>query len=110
MQNRGFLFAVVGAVFECGWVYGLKFADSNLDYFLTLCVVFASTFFFIQSFKHLPTSLAYILYVGLGTLFVVVAEIIATKNFDIIRTLCIITLLIGIFGLNKENSKENKNA
>ena len=47
---------------------------------------------------------------GLGTLFVVVAEIIATKNFDIIRTLCIITLLIGIFGLNKENSKENKNA
>lgn len=101
MQNRGFLFAVVGAVFECGWVYGLKFADSNLDYFLTLCVVFASTFFFLQSFKHLPTSLAYILYVGLGALFVVMVEIFATKNFDILRICCIATLLFGVFGLKK---------
>lgn len=110
MKNKGLFFVIIGALFECVWVYGLKFAHTNLHYILTVFVVFASTFFFIQSFKHLPTSLAYILYVGLGTLFVVVAEIITTKNFDIIRTLCIITLLIGIFGLNKENSKENKNA
>lgn len=103
MKNKGYLFVVIGALFECAWVYGLKFAHTNLHYFLTILVVFASTFFFIQSFKHLPTSIAYILYVGLGAMFVVIAEIVATRDFDIIRICCIITLLIGIFGLNKES-------
>lgn len=109
-MNKGLVFVIIGALFECAWVYGLKFAHSNLHYFLTILVVFASTFFFLQAFKHLPTSLAYILYVGLGAMFVVVAEIVATKDFDIARILCIITLLIGIFGLNKENSKSTKEA
>lgn len=101
MQNKGLIFVVIGAIFECAWVYGLKFADSNLDYALTVCVVFASTYFFLNSFKYLPTSLAYILYVGLGTLFVVIVEIIATKEFDPLRIVCIAMLMAGIYGLNR---------
>lgn len=100
-MNKGFLFVVVGAIFECGWVYALKFANSNFEYFLTVLVVFASTFFFLQSFKYLPTSLAYTLYVGLGALFVVVVEIVVTGDFEFLRVLAIFTLLIGIYGLKK---------
>jgi len=104
LKNKGYLFVIIGAMFECGWVYGLKFADSNLDYALTVGVVFASTYFFLNSFKFLPTSLAYILYVGLGSLFVVVVEIIATREFDILRIICIAMLVLGIYGLNRSEA------
>ncbi|ASM36001.1 DMT family transporter [Campylobacter sputorum] len=101
MNKKGLAFVIIGAIFECGWVYGLKFANSNLSYFLTACFVLASTYFFLNSFKFLPTSLAYILYVGLGTLFVVIVEIIATKELEILRLICIAMLMVGIYGLNR---------
>lgn len=101
MQNRGLVFVFIGAIFECGWVYALKFANSNLEYCLAVGVVFISTYFFLQSFKYLPTSLAYILYIGLGTLFVVIVEVVATKEFDILRIGCILLLMVGIYGIKK---------
>ncbi|MCI6989456.1 MAG: SMR family transporter [Campylobacter sp.] len=101
LKKKGFLFVIIGAVFECAWVYGLKFADSNLTYILTAIAVLVSTYFFLNSFKFLPTSVAYIFYVGLGATFVVITEIFITKEFDILRVCCIIALLIGIYGLQK---------
>lgn len=107
-MNKGFLFVVIGAIFECAWVYGLKFANSNLEYVLTGFTVLTSTFFFLNSFKYLPTSVAYIFYVGLGAFFVVVVEIAVTREFEPLRILAVFMLMVGIYGLSRENESRNE--
>lgn len=101
VKNIGFAVVFFGALSECAWVYGLKFATTPTQYALTILATLVSTYLLITSFKFLATSLAYVLYVGLGTGFVVLSEILATHEFDFARIFFILTLLVGIFGLKR---------
>lgn len=101
LKNIGFLVVFFGAMSEFAWVYGLKFAHTPPQYAFTIIATLISTYLLITSFKFLPTSLAYVLYVGLGTGFVVISEILTTDDFNPLRIIFILTLLIGIFGLKR---------
>lgn len=108
MQNKGFLFVFLGALAECGWAYGLKHADSNLEYFLTGVMVCVSFYMFILGFKRLDTSVAYTLFVGLGTFFLVVveaaSELYHSGSVNLWRLFFIATLVIGVLGIKGAKS------
>lgn len=105
MKNKGLFFVIFGAILECGWVYGLKFANSNLAYIATALILVVSFFTFALSFKYLSPSIAYTLYIGLGTLFIMLVEIIVEisngTNVEILRIFFVFTLLYGILGLER---------
>lgn len=105
LKNKGYVFVITGAILECAWVYGLKYANSNLAYLLTAAVLIVSFFTFALSFKYLSPSIAYTLYIGLGTVFVIIAETIIeianARSIEILRIFFIFTLIIGILGLKR---------
>lgn len=105
IANKGFALVIFGAVLECGWVYGLKYANSNLEYLITALILTISFFTFAFSFKFLSPSVAYTLYIGLGTVFVMCAEIATEiangRNVEILRVFFIFTLVFGILGLKR---------
>ncbi len=102
-MNKGLILIIIGAIFECGWVYGLKYANSPYSWGFTAVSLSISTIVFMNAFKFLKPSLAYVLYVGLGTAFVVSSEIITnfTHGIEINywRIFFVITLIIGVLGL-----------
>ncbi|ANE32957.1 chaperonin [Campylobacter hyointestinalis] len=102
-MNKGLFFVLLGAIFECGWAYGLKHADSNLEYLITICFICVSFFSFMSAFKYLLASVAYTLFIGFGTLFIVSAEILTDyfnrNSVDYLRLFFIATLLVGVLGI-----------
>lgn len=101
MSNKGLFFVIFGAIVEGGWAYGLKYADSNLEYLITIILICCSFFSFMAAFKYLPASVAY-------TLFIVGTEIISDyfrgSSIDFLRIVFIFTLIIGVLGLKRSES------
>ena len=71
--------------------------------FTNNCVSFIS---FMKALKYIPISISYAVFVGFGTIFIVIAEIIsdyaangALPNF--IRLFFIATLILGVLGLKR---------
>ncbi|RUT50601.1 DMT family transporter [Campylobacter fetus] len=108
MSNKGLFFVIFGAIVEGGWAYGLKYADSNLEYIITIILICCSFFLFMAAFKYLPASVAYTLFIGFGTLFIVGTEIISDyfrgSGIDFLRIVFIFTLIIGVLGLKRSES------
>ena len=104
MSNRGFLWILLGAVAECGWAYGLKHTSNLSEFLLTTLLVSISFVSFMKALKYLPVSVSYAVFVGFGTAFIVIAEIVSDyaasgimPNF--IRLFFIATLILGVLGL-----------
>ena len=61
---------------EIGWATGLKAADSPLEWALTVLLVIISLSLVTQIAKTLPASTTYAIFVGLGTVGTVVADLL----------------------------------
>ena len=96
MNTKGFASVLIGALFECGWAYGLKHASSTHDWLLTAACIITSFFIFMLALKYVGTALAYVLYTGLDALFIVLLEtIVALKEdseINLLRIFFIFTL------------------
>ncbi|QEL10340.1 chaperonin [Kushneria phosphatilytica] len=93
------------ALCEVGWAMGAKYADSVLDWLLTLILVAASLTLATRMARHLPTSTVYTVFVGLGAAGTVAVDILflgAPAN-PLTLTL-VITLLIGVIGLRTRSA------
>ena len=104
MSNRGFLWIFLGAVAECGWAYGLKHASNLSEFLLTTLLVSISFVSFMKALKYLPVSISYAVFVGCGTAFIVIAEIVSDYVAsgimpNLIRLFFIATLILGVLGL-----------
>jgi paired small multidrug resistance pump len=108
MSTKGFIFILLGATLECGWVYGLKHSTNALEWGLTAFCVVASFFLFMLAFRYVGASVAYIVYTGLGTLFVVGAEIaeslMAGGGTEPWRVFFVLTLMAGVVGIKGARS------
>jgi len=100
MNSKGLVYIIIGAMLEGTWAYGLKHSESVLGWALTIGCVIASFIIFTQAFKYVGASMAYVLYTGLGTLFVVLAEMVSTLmnggSIDLVRVFFIATLTNGV--------------
>ena len=114
-SNLAWVLIVIGGIVECFWVSGLKYADSFVLYILTGLGILISFSCGIIAMKKIEVSVAYAVFVGIGTAGVVLAEMLYFgENFSLIKILLITILVICVVALkfvSKENdegiSKEN---
>ena len=100
----------IGAVFEVGWVIGLKHAQSVLEWSATIICIIISFYLLIKAGENLPVGTVYAVFVGLGTTGTILADIVLFGEALKVETfLLIILLLAGIIGLKLVTPAEKQN-
>jgi len=99
-MNTTWIKVIIAALFEVGWVIGLKHADSVLEWAGTAVAIFVSFYLMIAASRNLPVGTVYAVFVGLGTAGTVIAEIVLFgEPFKVAKAALIILLLAGVVGL-----------
>ncbi|OAB43312.1 DMT family transporter [Paenibacillus antarcticus] len=107
-MNKTWLSVIIAAVFEVGWVIGLKHASGTLEWGATVIAIIVSFTLMIRTSRFLPVGTVYAVFVGLGTAGTVFAEIILFGSpIQIEKMALVAVLLLGVIGL-KMLSKEKK--
>ena len=102
---------VLGGIVECFWVSGLKHADSTLLYALTVLGIVFSFSAMILACKVLEVSIAYSVFVGIGTAGVVAGEIfIFGEPFSALKVSLIALLLFAVIALKFVSQREDGKA
>ncbi|ABR74986.1 chaperonin [Actinobacillus succinogenes] len=100
MNSKGLTYIIIGASLECAWAYGLKHAADGLEWAVTIFCIVASFWVFTKAFKYMGASIAYVLYTGLGTLFVVLLDMVTTVQaggaIDFVKLFFVVTLMSGV--------------
>ena len=108
--NLAWALVLCGGVIECFWVSGLKYADNFLLYTLTALGIATSFCLMIIACKKIEVSVAYAVFVGLGTAGVVLSELfIFDEPFSLAKIALIVLLLASVIALkfaSKEQDKE----
>ncbi len=100
LTNFAWGLVVLGGIVECFWVSGLKYADSPLLYALTALGIAFSFSAMIVACKVLEVSIAYSVFVGIGTAGVVASEIlIFGEAFSALKVALIAVLLCAVIAL-----------
>ncbi|AOZ94016.1 DMT family transporter [Paenibacillus crassostreae] len=109
-MNKTWLSVIIAAVFEVGWVIGLKHASGILEWGATVIAIIISFTLMIRASRFLPVGTVYAVFVGLGTTGTVFAEIILFGSpIQIEKMTLVAVLLLGVIGLkilSKEKKKE----
>ncbi|HEF9353138.1 TPA: QacE family quaternary ammonium compound efflux SMR transporter, partial [Campylobacter coli] len=99
---------IFGGLIECFWVGGLKYSTELWQYILTIIGVCISFTLFLKACEKLEVSIAYSVFVGIGTVGVVLNEIFLFDiEVSVAKIVLIAILLLSIIGL-KLISKEAK--
>ncbi|RSL29395.1 QacE family quaternary ammonium compound efflux SMR transporter [Salibacterium salarium] len=91
---------ILAAVFEVGWVIGLKHAVTWWEWSLTLISIYISFHLLVLSGKYLPVGTAYAVFAGLGTVGTVLSDtFLFGEELQPINFVLIGLLLTGVIGL-----------
>ena len=105
----GWLLVILGGIVEIFWVSGLKYANSFWLYCLTFLGILISFCLMILATKNLEVSVAYAVFVGIGSAGIVIAEMLVFgESIDFVRIILIGTLLFGVIGLKLTSKSEQK--
>lgn len=98
--NLAWGLVLLGGVVEIFWVSGLKHADSIALYALTVCGIGFSFVAMLIAVRYIEVSIAYAVFVGIGTVGVVLSEILVFgEAFSWVKIALIFVLLAAIIGL-----------
>ncbi|RAV01984.1 multidrug efflux SMR transporter [Paenibacillus sp. YN15] len=101
----------LAALFEVGWVIGMKHAEGVLEIGGTVIAIIVSFYLMIRASRALPVGTVYAVFVGLGTAGTVVAELVLfDAPANVLKILLIGTLLAGVTGLKLLSPKTKKEA
>lgn len=99
-MNKTWLSVIIAALFEVGWVIGLKHAGGLLEWGATVIAILVSFTLMIRASRFLPVGTVYAVFVGLGTAGTVLADIILFgAPVQMEKMLLIAVLLVGVVGL-----------
>lgn len=105
----GWLLVILGGIVEIFWVSGLKYANSFWLYCLTFLGILISFCLMILATKKLEVSVAYAVFVGIGSAGIVIAEMLVFgESIDFVRIILIGALLFGVIGLKLTSKSEQK--
>ncbi|MCQ6558572.1 DMT family transporter [Paenibacillus mendelii] len=108
-MKSDWLKVIIAALFEVGWVIGLKHADSFLEWGGTAVAIFVSFYLMITASRHIPVGTVYAVFVGLGTAGTVLAEMLLFgEAFKAAKGILILLLLAGVVGLKLVSNKTEK--
>ena len=110
-NNLAWGLVILGGIVECFWVSGLKYADTPLLYGLTALGIAFSFTMMVLALKVLEVSIAYSVFVGIGTAGVVASEIVIfSEPFSALKVSLIAILLTAVIALkviaNEKDSDE----
>ncbi|MFC0014141.1 MULTISPECIES: multidrug efflux SMR transporter [Allobacillus] len=108
-MGRDWLKVLIAAFFEIMWVVGLKYADSIIEWSLTVIGMIGSFYLLILAGRNLPIGTVYAVFVGIGTAGTVLLDfIIFNEPFSLAKVLLIGLMLAGIIGLKLVEDEEGK--
>ena len=94
------LLVVLAAVFEVGWVIGLKHATTPIEWSGTIIAIIISFSVIIYASGVLPVGTVYAVFVGLGTVGTVICDMLLFDSpVEPLKILFIVTLLAGVIML-----------
>ncbi|UYO36649.1 multidrug efflux SMR transporter [Bacillus zhangzhouensis] len=90
---------LIAAIFEVGWVMGLKYADSLLEWGATIVCIVVSFYLLLKATTELPVGTLYAVFTGLGTAGTVIVGMVMGEPVQLVKLLLIMVLLSGVLGL-----------
>ena len=98
------IYLLIAGILEMGWAVGLKYTHgfSRLGPSVLTLVAMAGSFVFLSlALRHLPISMAYAIWTGIGIVGAAILGIVLLKEpASAIKILCILLIGAGIIGLN----------
>ncbi|HEG8359860.1 TPA: multidrug efflux SMR transporter [Campylobacter jejuni] len=106
--NIAWFLIILGGIIECFWVSGLKYSTEIWQYILTAIGVCISFTCFLKACERLEVSITYSVFVGIGTIGVVLNEMfIFNEAVSIIKLVLIAILLLSIIALKWVSKEAN---
>lgn len=103
------LSVLIAAIFEVGWVVGLKHASGFLEWTGTVSAIIVSFYLLIQAGSKLPVGTVYAVFTGLGTAGTVLLGILLFgEPLNAEKLILIAILLAGVIGLKTYTGKPAK--
>lgn len=100
---------LLASIMEVGWVIGLKYAENPLEIFVTLVLIVLSNALLINAGRFLSVGTAYAVFVGLGTVGTVIADIFMFGNaMSLSQVLFVLCILFGAIGLQLSSVQNEK--
>jgi paired small multidrug resistance pump len=100
---------IIAALFEVGWVVGLKHSNTWWEWIATGIAVYISFYVLIKAGEKLPVGTVYTVFVGLGTSGVVLVDILVfNEPFTFMTILLIGLLMAGTIGLKMSSDEKGK--
>ncbi|GAF66969.1 hypothetical protein BTS2_3876 [Bacillus sp. TS-2] len=94
------ILVIIAGIFEVGWATGLKYANTPLEWSLTVVGIIVSFTLLIRAATVLPTSTVYAIFVALGTVGTIFVDILIFQApFNMAMLFFIFLLLVGVLGL-----------
>ncbi|MDN7145906.1 multidrug efflux SMR transporter [Liquorilactobacillus mali] len=97
------VYLIVAGIFEVVWATSMKLSNGFVNIFwdvITLLGMFLSFYFLVIATKHLPISIAYPVWTGIGAAGSILAGVILFRDqIPGITWLFIVLLLVGIVGI-----------
>ena len=113
-MDKNWIKVFIAALFEVGWVIGLKHASDTWTWIGTGIAIFISFYLMVMAGRKLPVGTVYAVFVGMGTTGTVLCEIFFFgEALKVSKILLILLLLIGVVGLKlvtKDKSEEGTDA
>ncbi|WP_125710205.1 DMT family transporter [Companilactobacillus zhongbaensis] len=110
-MRRSWLEILLGALLEVVWVSAMKHVHSVIGTLIVVAIIILSFYLMIDASKNIPAGTTYAVYVGLGSLFVVLAGVLLFHEaFSWTKLIFVILLTIGVIGLKMVTDYEEKRA
>jgi len=97
------MYLVIAGLFEIAWAVGLKYTEGFTRLWPsagTVAAMIVSFLFLAESLKSIPVGTGYAVWTGIGAAGTAVMGIILfNESRDLIRILCILTIVAAIAGL-----------
>ncbi|SFP86529.1 DMT family transporter [Salibacterium halotolerans] len=99
----------IAAIFEVGWVIGLKHAETAEQWSMTAVCIVVSFYLLIAAGRKLPVGTVYAVFAGLGTAGTVVSGMVFFQEpVNGLKLLFIGILLFGVIGLKLAEDRTEK--
>lgn len=112
-MNKEWMKVLAAALLEVFWVIGLTHSDTIIQWILTILLIVLSNYLMISATNKLPTGTGYAVFVGLGTVGIVLSDaLFFGANLSWLKLLLILLLISGVIGLKlltpeQHNKEEN---
>lgn len=107
------LYLVLAGIMEIGWAFSLKHTQGFTKLIPMAFYVFFgffAAFFLSQALKHMPTSTAYAIWVGIAMIGTTIGGILFYREpATLFKFICMLLILAGVVGLKVSSVAENEN-